>query len=91
MNSRSRLRSFARATIVWGIVFSSLEGCSSEGTKPEENCVDPPPGATVEKKTVQVERFGLGKVQVAYQTGIEARPDDLDDLLLAGQVLSSIA
>ena len=41
---------------------AAITGCSSKGTEGDKDCVDPPPEAVEQaKKTVQIERIGLGR------------------------------
>lgn len=48
--------------LVAAALLLTVAGCSSKGAEGDKECVDPPPEAVEQaKKTVQIERFGLGK------------------------------
>jgi hypothetical protein len=59
--SRETIVMIARIALALALVGALGAGCSSGGKETEEECVDPPEAADGAKKTVKLERFGLGK------------------------------
>lgn len=56
-----RAKQNRRALIAFALALA-IAGCSSKGAEGDKECVDPPPEAVEKaKKSVKVERFGLGK------------------------------
>jgi len=53
---------WTRTALALAVVTWLAAGCSGKKEQEEQECVDPPPEANAgEKKTVKLERFGLGK------------------------------
>jgi hypothetical protein len=48
-------------SLTLALVGALIVGCSGEKKPSEQDCVDPPSADAGEKKTVKIERFGLGK------------------------------